>query len=92
MVAANNAGFPVAAYTSSARPHEVTLVRPTLQTSFSNEEPEKLIGDKAYGSDSLDEELKAEGGEMIAPHRVESEAEANAGRSGIAPLSSPVEG
>lgn len=31
--------------------------------------PEKLIGDKAYDSDGLDEELKAEGIELIAPHR-----------------------
>ena len=31
--------------------------------------PEKLIGDRAYDSDKLDEELRAEGIEMIAPHR-----------------------
>jgi transposase len=31
--------------------------------------PEKLIGDKAYDSDPLDEELAALGIEMIAPHK-----------------------
>lgn len=67
MVVANNASLPVAAYTTSASPHEVTLVHHTLQTSFTGEQPEKLIGDKAYDSDPLDEELIAEGIQMIAP-------------------------
>ena len=31
--------------------------------------PENLIGDKAYDSDALDESLKKQGVEMIAPHR-----------------------
>lgn len=31
--------------------------------------PENLIGDRAYGSDKLDEELRQEGIEMISPHR-----------------------
>ena len=31
--------------------------------------PENLIGDRAYDSDPLDEELRREGIEMIAPHR-----------------------
>jgi transposase len=31
--------------------------------------PENLIGDRAYDSDKLDEELRKEGIEMIAPHR-----------------------
>jgi len=33
------------------------------------EMPEKLIGDKAYDSDPLDEELAALGIELIAPHK-----------------------
>jgi transposase len=32
-------------------------------------EPERLIGDRAYDSDPLDAALKAQGVEMIAPHR-----------------------
>jgi hypothetical protein len=31
--------------------------------------PENLIGDRAYDSDPLDEELRNDGFEMIAPHR-----------------------
>src|SRR5262249_30329683 len=31
--------------------------------------PENLIGDRAYDSDLLDEELRRDGIEMIAPHR-----------------------
>jgi hypothetical protein len=31
--------------------------------------PENLIGDRAYGSDPLDAELRKDGIEMIAPHR-----------------------
>ena len=36
---------------------------------FIPEQPEKLIGDRAYDSDPLDQKLAAEGIEMIAPHR-----------------------
>ena len=31
--------------------------------------PENLIGDRAYDSDPLDDELRRDGIEMIAPHR-----------------------
>src|SRR3989442_8420429 len=31
--------------------------------------PENLIGDRAYDSDKLDDELREDGIEMIAPHR-----------------------
>ena len=41
----------------------------TLEDRFVNELPEKLIGDRAYDSDPLDERLKQKGIEMIAPHR-----------------------
>ena len=47
----------------------MTLVSETLDQRFITEQPEKLIGDRAYDSDPLDEELAAEGIEMIAPHR-----------------------
>ena len=70
MVVANNASVAVAAYTTSASPHEVRLVKDTLQTSFTGQQPERLIGDKAYDSDPLDAQLLAEGIEMIAPHKV----------------------
>lgn len=53
----------------SASPHEVTLVEKTLDARFVDELPEKLIGDRAYDSDPLDERLAEMGVEMIAPHR-----------------------
>jgi transposase len=53
----------------SASPHEVTLVEATLESNFLKEEPDRLVGDKAYDSDSLDETLEEQGIEMLAPHR-----------------------
>ncbi len=62
-------GLPLAAHTTSASPHEVTLVRDTIRARFTREQPRRLIGDRAYDSDPLDRELAAEGVEMIAPHK-----------------------
>ena len=53
----------------SASPHEVRLVGKTIEGRFLVQLPDKLIGDKAYDSDPLDEELAALGVNMIAPHR-----------------------
>jgi transposase len=69
MAIADCAGLPLAIDVTSASPHEVTLVESTLATRFVDEQPEHLIGDKAYDSDPLDERLAAEGIELIAPHR-----------------------
>jgi transposase len=69
MAVADGAGLPVAVHTTSASPHEVTLVQETLSHVFVCERPERLIGDRAYDSDPLDQELKEQGIQMIAPHR-----------------------
>ena len=61
--------LPVAAHTTSASPAEVTLVEATLETRFVAQQPERLIGDKAYDSDPLNEQLAAQDVQMIAPHR-----------------------
>ena len=46
------------------------LVAATMEQRFVAEVPERLIGDKAYDSDGLDEQvLKEFGVEMIAPHK-----------------------
>ena len=46
------------------------LAEKALDSLFISGKPDKLIGDKAYDSDSLDAELmKKHGVEMIAPHR-----------------------
>ncbi len=69
MAIADRAGLPVAAHVDSASPHEVTLVRKTIQGPFLIALPKRLIGDKAYDSDSLDAELEKMGVDMIAPHK-----------------------
>jgi transposase len=69
MALADASGLPLAVHAASASPHEVTLVGATLAVSCAGEEPERLIGDRAYDSDPLDETLEERGIEMIAPHR-----------------------
>lgn len=67
MAIANAGGLPVAVYVASASPHEVTLVEQTLEAGFINEIPARLIGDKAYDSDGLDQRLRQDWAtEMIA--------------------------
>jgi len=70
MAVTDAAGLPLAVYVASASPHEVTLVEATLDRCFTNELPQRLIGDKAYDSDKLDAKLEEDWGiEMIAPNR-----------------------
>jgi len=66
---ADRAGLPIAVYTASASPHEVTLVQGTLAQSHVAAQPTRLIGDRAYDSDRCDAELAAQDIELIAPHR-----------------------
>ncbi len=69
MAVADGSSIPLAIHAESASPHEVTLVGQTLATSFLKEKPERLVGDRAYDSDQLDEALEEQGIRMIAPHR-----------------------
>jgi transposase len=62
-------GLPLAASTHAANHHEVTLVQLTFDFYMVEARPDDLVGDKAYDSDSLDEEMKKKGVNMIAPHR-----------------------
>jgi transposase len=48
---------------------ETKLVESTLKARFVANLPERLIGDKAYDSDPLDQTLAEQGVELIAPHR-----------------------
>src|SRR5262245_337814 len=54
---ADRHGLPLAVRTESASPAEVTLVEKTLEERIVADVPERLIGDKAYDSDRLDEQL-----------------------------------
>ena len=69
MAVADRAGLPLAIHVASASPHEVTLAEATLEQRFTRALPERLIGDRAYDSDPLDARLRAQGVELIAPHR-----------------------
>jgi transposase len=69
MAISDASGLPLGVPAASASPHEVTLVEATLAASCASEEPKRLIGDRAYDSDPLDEALAERGIEMIAPHR-----------------------
>jgi len=62
--------LPVAVSVQAASPHERQLVEEALGHSFLDELPERLIGDKAYDSDTLDRQMREHYGvEVIAPHR-----------------------
>lgn len=69
MVLVDARGLPVSVDTTSAGPHESTLVQRLFDFMLTDEVPERLIGDKAYDSDKLDKELAEYGTEMISPHR-----------------------
>ena len=57
MANADAAGFPVAAHVESASPLEVKLVEDTIDKGFTRYATDRLVGDKAYGSDRLDQRL-----------------------------------
>jgi transposase len=69
MAIVNRDGLPLAVITHAANHHEVTLVQLSFDSYMIEAKPENLIGDRAYDSDKLDEKLRQDGIEMIAPHR-----------------------
>src|SRR5579863_808887 len=67
---ADRHGLPIAVHLASARPNEAILVEATLEQRFLPEAPARLIGDKAYDSDPLDQRLRDTlGVQLISPHR-----------------------
>ena len=60
MALADGSGLPLSVRAASASPHEVTLVVDALDGRFVSEKPQRLIGDRAYDSDPLDEALAEE--------------------------------
>ena len=61
--------LPLSVSTHAANHHEVTLVQLSFDFYMLEAKPEHLIGDRAYDSDGLDDDLKQDGVNMIAPHR-----------------------
>jgi len=66
--------------THAANHHEVTLVQLSFDFYMLEAKPEHLIGDKAYDSDKLDEQLREQGVELIAPHRSNRKLKTQDGR------------
>ena len=82
--------FPLAVSVDSASPAECQLVEQVLGGSFLNQLPARLIGDKAYDSDALDEKLADQYRiELIAPNRQRRSQTQR--RSPAAPLSQALE-
>ena len=70
MAIADRHGLPVALWIASASPHEQKLVDTTIEHRFIAEKPKRLIADRGYDSDALDDLLAQRHGiELIAPHR-----------------------
>lgn len=69
MVLVDARGLPVSINTTSASPHESKLVQGLFDFMLTRALPERIIGDKAYDSNALADELGEKGIELIAPHR-----------------------
>jgi transposase len=80
MVLVDACGLPVAVNTCSATPHESKLVQQLFDFMLTSVTPDRLIGDKAYDSDALDDQLACEGTDMIAPHRSNRKVKTQDGR------------
>lgn len=62
-------GIPLGVAVDAASRGETAMVQQTLKLFAPETQPQRLIGDKAYDCDALDETLAELGIEMIAPHR-----------------------
>jgi transposase len=80
MAVADRSGLPIAVDVASASPAEVALVKSTLDAGFLPDPPARLIGDKAYDSDALADNLAEEGIELIAPNRSNRSVKTQDGR------------
>ena len=70
MILVDAKGLPVAACSTPANPAESHLIQQLFGFMIAQSTPARVIGDKAYDSDRLDEFLAAQGVEMIAPNRL----------------------
>ena len=80
MVLVDARGLPVAVHTASATPHESKLVQGLFDFMLTSVTPDRIIGDKAYDSDALDDQLACEGSDLIAPHRAKRRTKTQDGR------------
>jgi transposase len=70
MAIADRHGLPVAGTIESASPHETKLVEATVEQRFTLAKPKRMIGDRAYDSDPLDQRLRQKHRiRLIAPQK-----------------------
>lgn len=69
MAIADRHGLPVSATIASGERHEVRLVQQTLDARFTDETPGRLVGDRAYDSAALEQDLAEQGIELVCPAR-----------------------
>src|SRR5258708_15039482 len=70
MAIADRHGLPIACSMASASPHETQLVEATIEQRFTRAKPKRMIGDRAYDSDPLDQRLRQKHRiRLIAPHK-----------------------
>ena len=62
-------GLPLSVSTHAANHHEVRLVQLYFDFFMIEAKPETLIGDRAYDSDPLDDDLRKDGIEIVTPRR-----------------------
>jgi hypothetical protein len=58
MAIADRHGLPIACSVASTSRHETALVEATLEQRFTQVTPQRMIGDRAYDSDPLDQHLR----------------------------------
>ena len=69
MAVEDRSGLPIAIHSAPAAPHEVTLMEATLASRFILAAPQRRIGHQVCERDPLDEKLRVEGIELIAPQK-----------------------
>jgi transposase len=70
MAISDGHGLPLAVHVASASPHETKLIESTLDQRFLADLPERMLGDRAYDSDPLDQRIHQRYGvQLIAPHK-----------------------
>lgn len=69
MAIMDHAGLQLLVITRAANHHEVKLVQLSFDFYMIEAIPDVLIGDRAYDSDDLDDDLRGKGIKMVSPHR-----------------------
>lgn len=82
MAICDGSSLPIALSVESASPHESQLAESTLRQKYTKDFPERLIGDKAYDSDPLDECFRRRYRvELIAPNKSNRKKRTQDGRT-----------